>query len=424
MTRANRDGNHSITASPSLLDTSTDLKQRIVAPAIESTTITVEHGPSLQALEENTASRSRHGSLEAVISPDRPSGLELRQANLGRKARLAEQGWVEKHGRRRGGRITSWSIRRMNPETPPKASEPAVDKPLPKPQMPQAALTEANRKDNKLENRFKEALRKSAGNGPTKIGSLSAEEHIQVMEERAKKNSYDTGFRARFAAMLAKHEGKRVLGDGGNADREARNYDADTSNLSEMGGENDMSKDEIMADVPPDKNNYRSLEARFAEEMAKGIGKNDSARLDQLDCEGSNNDADMSGFEAASKGDKKKRSRKDVIYNDDYGNPVPRVARSYTRRRIAKREIKERDRDAFNERFNEILAKHDGKKNQMDVGKKDQTGDGKMDFKTGYEATMVDTGNNQGGKRKRDVKDEDALMDSMQRIPASIGRKR
>jgi hypothetical protein len=225
-------------------------------------------------------SRSRRGSLEVVTSPDWASGFELRQENLGRKARLAEQGWVEEYGRHRGGSTASWSIRRMKPETPPKASEPAVNKLVPKPQQDTPA--QINGKDNKLENGFKGASKKNAGNNPTKIGSLPAEEHIQVMEERAKKNSYDTSFRARFAAMLAKHDGKKFVAIGGNTDLEAGNYDADTSNLSEMGGENDMSEDRIMAVVSQDKRNFSTLEARFTEEMAKGMSKNDPARSDSI----------------------------------------------------------------------------------------------------------------------------------------------
>jgi hypothetical protein len=122
----------------------------------------------------------------------------------------------------------------------------------------------------------------------------------------------------------------------------------------------------------------------------------------------------MSGFETAPRGAKKTGSRNDTIHYDDGDNPVPRVAKSYTQRRVANRQIKERD--AFNERFNEILMKHEGKKNQIN--------DGKMDFEMGYKATMIDTGNNQSGKRKRDVEVQDELMDSMQHIPASIGRKR
>jgi hypothetical protein len=308
----------------------------------------------------------------------------------------------------------------MNPETPPKASEPAVDNSMPKPQKDAPAQT--NGKDNKLENGFKEVLKKSTGNDPTKIGSLPAEEHIQLMEERAKKNSYDTGFRARFAAMLAKHDGKKFVTNGGNTNLEACNYDADTSNLSEIGGENDISEDRIMAGISQDKRNYSTLEARFTEEMAKGMSKNNPARSDQLDRDGSNNDADMSGFETVPRGSKKRGSRNDAIHYDDGDNPVPRVARSYTQRRVANRQIKERD--AFNERFKEILAKHDGKKNQINDGKNNQTDDGKTDFEMGYKGTMIDTGNNQSGKRKRDVKNEDELMDSMQHIPASIGRKR
>jgi hypothetical protein len=347
--------------------------------------------------------------------------LELRQASFDRKKRLEDQGWVEKHGRSGGRRVTSWSIRRINAEMPPTASSPALDKPLPKPRTQQPTPTKSNDKASSfLNGPDEEELQKykDSTQSANKIGSLPAKEHIQVMAERAKQNSDDTSFRQRFAAMLKKHDGKKVLANAGNTNREAGNCDSDASNLSEMGGENDESKDEIIADEPRHKTNYSSLEAQFAEEMAKGMRRKFSTRPSRVDDEGSNNDADMSGDEAARKGEKKVRFKQDAIYHEDDANHIPRSKGSYTQRRVAMREIKshkERGDEAFNQRFNEILAKHDGKKNQKD--------DGRMDVEMSHEATTI-IGDNQGGKRKRDVKDEDEIMGPMQHAPDITGRKR
>jgi hypothetical protein len=104
------------------------------------------------------------------------------------------------------------------------------------------------------------------------------------------------------------------------------------------------------------------------------------------------------------------RSRNGDVSHDDDGNLISRWPKN--RITAGKKEI--RQREEFEQRFNEVLAKHDGKKNQND--------DGRMDFEMGHEGTSVEDRIDYGSKRKR--QDEDELMGSMGYIPAKTGRKR
>jgi hypothetical protein len=106
---------------------------------------------------------------------------------------------------------------------------------------------------------------------------------------------------------------------------------------------------------------------------------------------------------------KEMRSRKGAISHDGDGNLIPRWPKE--RITAGKKEIKQREE--FEQRFNEVLAKHDGKKNQND---------GRMDFAMGHERSIVEDRNDYGSKRKR--QDEDEIMESMGYIPAKTRRKR
>ncbi|PMD13257.1 hypothetical protein NA56DRAFT_442694 [Hyaloscypha hepaticicola] len=349
--------------------------------------------------EERGASRSQHSSFEASTEtasvPRRI--LEQHQADPDRKNRLAEQGWVEKHGRCKDGYTVSWSIKRVNPNR----------------------ATQSNANTPRFNYRFREEeLRKyrDSSRAEGRIGSLRAEEHQQVMEARAYLNSSDTGFQERFAAKLAELDRKKTRADGGNMDREAGSYDADTSNLSEAGGENDVTSDIITGGLQQEKSNDSPFKDGIAKELTKGLTKNVSDQLDQLDLEGSNNDADMSDFNAERREAKKARRaffRDDsIIVQADDGTPIPLWVKKLKASRKLKKE--RRAREKFEERFNKVLAKHDGKKNQSD--------DGKMDLE------IVNGRDDHGGKRKRDVKDEDEDEDevrqSMQYEQPTNGRKR
>ena len=296
---------------------------------------------------------------------------------------------------------------------------PPVDTPSSNNQVQQS--TSAQRDDNrtKFNYRFREGeLKKYRDSSRAKgrIGSLRAEEHKKVMAARAYLNSSDTGFQERFAAKLAQLDRKRTLADGGNMDREAGSYDADTSNLSEAGGENDIPNDSIMGGLQQEKSNDSPFEDGIANELTQGMKKNVSDQLGQLDLEGSNNDADMSDFNAERSESKNQRRQmrnkhreESIMVLDDDGNPIPLWVKKLKACRKMKKE--RRAREKFQERFNKVLAKHDGNNTQ--------SGDGNMD------SDIVNGRGDHGGKRKRGVKDEDEIRQFMQfEPPTTNGRKR
>jgi hypothetical protein len=454
--------------------------------------------------EQNRAHGSKSAARESSTSPGRLTGQQLHPGTKQRTERLAEQGWVEKRGIRRQGITTSWSIKRIDTDAPPKVPKPATSEPqirLRQP-TPSKSNTEAAKFLSKYGGRALNEL-----DGDRYINGLSIEEHNQAMAELARKNDKDTRFQDRFERMLAKHEGRKVPADSGNMDHEGGNYDADTSNVSEMGIEHEWSRDETMADVAAEKYNFNFLDERFAKEQVEHNQKRVLAEASRFYSEGSNNNADMSSFGAAprrhrssetksqrlaqqeDKGQKQnlREWKKETVY-DDQGNVIPRwvkilkdgkkarkQARDERREVEAKGHIERdrsemavfevwanvrfmqlktnplhqakgmrsrngdvshdddgnlisrwpknritagkkeiRQREEFEQRFNEVLAKHDGKKNQND--------DGRMDFEMGHEGTSVEDRNDYGSKRKR--QDEDELMESMGYIPAKTGRKR
>lgn len=305
--------------------------------------------------------------------------------------------------------MVSWSIQR--------ATRP-VDTPLSNNQVQQS--TSAQRDDNRTKSNYRfreEELKKYRDSSRAKgrIGSLRAEEHKKVMAARAYLNSSDTGFQERFAAKLAELDRKRTLADGGNMDREAGSYDADTSNLSEAGGENDIPSDSIMGGLRKEKSNDSLFEDGIANELTEGMNNNVSDQLDQLDLEGSNNDADMSDFKTERLELKNQRRQKrdnrreeSIMVEDDDGNPIPLWVKKLKACRKMKKE--RRAREKFQERFNKVLAKHDGDNKE--------SGDGKMD------SDIVNGRNDHSGKRKRDVKNEDEIRQFMQFEPPTNGRKR
>jgi hypothetical protein len=99
---------------------------------------------------------------------------------------------------------------------------------------------------------------------------------------------------------------------------------------------------------------------------------------------------------------KEMRSRKGAVSHDDGGNLIPR----WPKKQITAGQKEIKQREEFEQRFNEVLAKHDGR----------------MDFEMGHERTIVEDRNDYGSKRKR--QDEDEIMGSMGYIPAKTGRKR
>lgn len=279
----------------------------------------------------------------------------------------------------------------------------------------QSTSTQRNANTTPVNYRYREKELKKyrdSSRAQGRIGSLRAEEHQQVMEARAYLNSSDTDFQARFAAKLVELDRKKTRADGGNMDREAGSYDADTSNLSEAGGENDIPSDSIMGGLQHEKSNDSRFEDGVAKEVTKGLTKNVSDQLGQLDLEGSNNDADMSDFNAERREARKRLRNKyrddSIIVHDDDGKPIPLWVKKLKASRKLKKE--RRAREKFEERFNKVLAKHDGKKKQSD--------DGTMELET------IDGQDDHGGKRKRDVKDEDEVRQFMQYEPPTNGRKR
>jgi hypothetical protein len=295
----------------------------------------------------------------------------------------------------------TWSIQRVNPP---------VEAPSSNNQVQQSS----NANTTTIYDRFREdELKKyrDSSRAVGKIGSLRAEEHQQVMAARAYLNSSDTGFQERFAAKLAKLDRKKTRADGGNMDREAGSYDADTSNLSDAGGENDIPSDSIMGGLQHEKSNDSPFEDEIAKELTTGLAKNVSDQLGQLDLEGSNNDADMSDFKAEQSEPAKRKRNKyrddSIIVHDDDGRPIPLWVKKLKASRKLKKERRARER--FEERFNKVLSKHDGKKKQLS--------DGKMD------SEMVDGRDDHGGKRKREDEEETRQVIQYDEPPTN-GRKR
>ncbi len=292
---------------------------------------------------------------------------------------------------------------------------PPVDGPLSNNQVQQSKSIQRNANTTPFNYRYREEdLKKYRDSSRAKgrIGSLRAEEHQQVMEARAYLNSSDIGFQERFAAKLAELDRKKNRADGGNMDREAGSYDADTSNLSDAGGENDIPIDTIMGGSQQEKRNDRPFEHGIAKELTKGLTKNVSDQLGQLDLEGSNNDADTSDFNAERREARKRMRAKyrddSIIVQADDGRPIPLWVKKLKASRKLKKE--RRAREKFEERFNKVLEKHDGKKKHSD--------DGKID------SEIVNGRDDHGGKRKRDVKDEDEVRQLMQYEQPTNGRKR
>lgn len=250
------------------------------------------------------------------------------------------------------------------------------------------------------------------------------------MAELAENNSKDARFQDRFAAMLARHEGRKVRADARNIDQEGRNYDADTSNISEMGGDNYMSKNQIMVDGMEEKD-FDSLEDQLAKELVENKKKRVLVQPSKFYAGDQDNDADMSGFEAAPRRKKDGESKSQIMplegsrewkneivgYNGN-GRPIPRWVQLLREKKEAKKARKlEREAQQHKEvsdAFDDVLARHGGKKNGVD--------DGKMNFE--MNGMMIDNRSDYGSKRKRQVEDENELTNSMQHMQVENGRKR
>jgi len=115
------------------------------------------------------------------------------------------------------------------------------------------------------------------------------------MRNMAMKNRKDREFQDRFAAMLAKHDGKKVSAEGGTVDTEGACYDADTSFVSENGDGYRSPMDENMGDIGEE--GHHSSGDHVANEREDHRKKRRPAES-HVRHGSSNEDGDISGFEA------------------------------------------------------------------------------------------------------------------------------
>ncbi|KAE9362968.1 hypothetical protein N431DRAFT_357705 [Stipitochalara longipes BDJ] len=448
MEPAKGDGNE---AFSSLHDTSTDLS---AANLHQWEGLSADRRARLLQMEDDTESLPEHTKIshsrpnseaavrERAASPDAPQDPSPDpspdSSSKGRADHLAVKGWFETRHQRRG-KTASWSIHRIDPESPSKKvkSEPPADEP----KLRQPAPTKTNEAAGFLKTysgRDPNHLREHYGQ--LRINGVPVEEYSQVMRKMAAENRKDRAFQDRFAAVLAMHDGKKVSAEDGTLDPEGGHYDADTSHVSESGGGYDTPRDEIMGHVGGSGNH--SLGEHFANEPADQKQKRGPVELGIL-LGSSTKDVDMNGFEAtprrflgfpqaqrereeklarlqadmAEYQSMSKECREEIIY-DDNGEEIPRWLKYRKDKRKAEKLAKKQG-DGFNQRFDAILAKHDSKQ--------DQVNNNDMDFDMVEEQTMGDNRSNRNdyrSKRKREVDDEDAVMESMKHMRVAVGRKR
>jgi hypothetical protein len=258
----------------------------------------------------------------------------------------------------------------------------------------------------------------------------------------ANKNGKDEGFQNRFAAMLAKHEGRKVPADTSKMEHDSgHSYDADTWDAFGIGALDESSRDEAIADIANKNYNFIGLEEKF-EVLANHNQNRVLVEPSQICPGGGIDDSVTSIFEAAPKQTSSQTNKsqrlpeegatrqkqnfrgwkKETAY-DENGNPIPRLLNTKGDEKLGRKQAKAgrkvnveeaRERQEFEQRFNEVLAKHDGKRKEK--------GDNKADLLMGNEKNIVENRNEYRGKRKR--QDEDGLLESMQHIPVKTGQMR
>ena len=221
---------------------------------------------------------------------------------------MAEQGWVETRGRQHRGLHGSWTIKKINPESPRKetAVEPAVQADTPQTsKLPIRQRDSSNAGDFNDNNhssstlafesidpagaRTLDATRSARESSPSNakdgtnkyprknrdnsyISGLPAYVRADVMSKKAEKNNKDISFQRRFEGTLAKHEGKKVPANTSKMDVEKDNYDADrsNSNISDTAAENESFNRE-----PPQEplGKRRSVWVRHEMKVAKKAAK-------------------------------------------------------------------------------------------------------------------------------------------------------
>jgi hypothetical protein len=212
------------------------------------------------------------------------------------------------------------------------------------------------------------------------MSNLSKEERKRIKEqqiierslaERAKRNKKDASFQDRFQAALAKHKGKKIptktamLHPNNNYDTEMSNYES----TKEAANSNDRRHG-------------------APEDNTKAVQDHELLR-ERLQ----NDDVKSSRSEVALKSKKFNKSK------------------SRNRREEEARKVAE-DVE-FQERFEQILAKHDGKA-------KHENQDTDM---VDYNRAASNAESNYGGKRRREA-DDDGILASMQHMQVRTGRKR
>ena len=109
-----------------------------------------------------------------------------------------------------------------------------------------------------------------------------------------------------------------------------------------------------------------------------------------------------------------KEYRLDIVYNDN-GEEMPRWVK-YRKDKQKLDKLEKKQGSGFSQRFEQVLAKHDGKKERFD--------NNGMDFEMGDRQTKGDNRSDHGSKRKREDDDEDTIMQSMKHMRVACGRRR
>jgi len=108
------------------------------------------------------------------------------------------------------------------------------------------------------------------------------------------------------------------------------------------------------------------------------------------------------------------RYRQDIVRNDN-GEEMPRWIK-YRKDKQKLDKLLKKQGKGFYERFDSILAKHEKKSEQL--------GYNDRDVEMADERTTGDNRGEYRSKRKRDVDDEDTIMESMKHMRVESGRKR
>jgi hypothetical protein len=337
----------------------------------------------------------------------------------------------------------SWSIQRIRPGSVLQAPKLKEDK---------------RASDKEIEGELKAFA--SAGSHlmpDSKLSKLKAKrleeerEKERVMAYRAEKNAKDSSFQDRFEATLAKHDGKKVAADTTSPGTMDNYINTEISNLSNKELkrlEEEREKERVMAYLAEKNAKDSSFQDRFAAVLARHDGRKVPAapmRFDPLD---DNYDMEMITYEAMTDAGKLRvreietnKARNEAIeihehlragsyievekserseaapQKEKFNKSKSRNCQEKEAQRVAeelKAELGYIDEDiAFSEKFEQILAKHDGKK-QIEQGTD-------LGYYSMARGGMLSEQNN---KRKHEADDEDELLASMQHMRVKTGRKR